>query len=87
MRVTRSSTRTSICPRVIRRNVLEPLAPHLPGEDGFKPLSKLRSYIEQASIPLPERLETWNLRLPREARRCSIRSSRAASIRARLSTS
>jgi asparagine synthase (glutamine-hydrolysing) len=48
-------------PAVIRRNVLEPLAPHLPGEDGFKPLSKLRSYIQQASIPLPERLETWNL--------------------------
>jgi asparagine synthase (glutamine-hydrolysing) len=48
-------------PAVIRRNMLEPLAPHLSGEDGFKPLWKLRSYIQQASIPLPERLETWNL--------------------------
>jgi asparagine synthase (glutamine-hydrolysing) len=47
-------------PGVLRRSVLEPFAPHLPGEDGFKPLSKLRSYIQQASIPLPERLETWN---------------------------
>lgn len=47
-------------PGVVRRYLLEPLAPHLPGEDGFKPLSKLRSYIQQASIALPERLETWN---------------------------
>ncbi|MGH8174708.1 MAG: asparagine synthetase B family protein [Steroidobacter sp.] len=47
-------------PTALRTGVLEPLAPHLPGEDGFKPLSKLRSYIQQARIPLPERLETWN---------------------------
>jgi asparagine synthase (glutamine-hydrolysing) len=47
-------------PGALRRAVLEPLASHLPGEGGFKPLAKLRSYIEQARIPLPERLETWN---------------------------
>ena len=45
---------------MLRRGVLEPVAPLLPAEGGFKPLSKLRSYIEQARIPLPERLETWN---------------------------
>jgi asparagine synthase (glutamine-hydrolysing) len=47
-------------PAAIRRGVLEPLAGILPGEGGFKPLAKLRSYIEQARIPLPERLESWN---------------------------
>jgi asparagine synthase (glutamine-hydrolysing) len=47
-------------PRLLRRQVLERLAPHLPGEGGWRPLSKLRSYVEQARIPLPERLESWN---------------------------
>lgn len=47
-------------PGMLRRCILEPLGPHLPAEGGFKPLSKLRSYIEQARIPLPERFETWN---------------------------
>lgn len=47
-------------PGMLRRQVLERLAPLLPGEGGLRPLSKLRSYIEQARIPLPERLESWN---------------------------
>jgi asparagine synthase (glutamine-hydrolysing) len=47
-------------PAFARESLLEPLAPRLPGEGGFKPLAKLRSYIEQARIPLPERLESWN---------------------------
>lgn len=47
-------------PGILRRNLIEPLVPHLPGEGGFKPLSKLRSYVEQARIALPERLESWN---------------------------
>jgi asparagine synthase (glutamine-hydrolysing) len=47
-------------PGFLRRGAIEPLSSILPGEGGFKPLAKLRSYVEQARIPLPERLETWN---------------------------
>jgi asparagine synthase (glutamine-hydrolysing) len=47
-------------PGFLRRGAIEPLSSLLPGEGGFKPLAKLRSYVEQARIPLPERLETWN---------------------------
>jgi asparagine synthase (glutamine-hydrolysing) len=47
-------------PRSLRRGMLERVAPYLPGEGGWSLLSKTRSYIEQARIPLPERLESWN---------------------------
>lgn len=47
-------------PAAVRTHFLEPLALRLPGEGGFKPIAKVRSYIEQARIPLPERLESWN---------------------------
>ena len=46
-------------PAWMRRGVLEPLA-FAPGAAALPPLRKLRSYIEQARIPLPERLETYN---------------------------
>ena len=32
----------------------------LPGGDALLPVRKLRSYIRQASIPLPERMESYN---------------------------
>jgi asparagine synthase (glutamine-hydrolysing) len=44
-------------PRLLRR-AIEPVAMRLPGRP--KVLQKVRSYVEQARIPLPERLETWN---------------------------
>lgn len=44
-------------PRAVRRGV-EPLASHLPA---LGPLRKLRSYIAQARVPLPDRLESYNL--------------------------
>lgn len=47
-------------PQALRRGLIEPLALGVPGGDRLAPLRKLRSYIRQASIPLPERLEAYN---------------------------
>jgi asparagine synthase (glutamine-hydrolysing) len=47
-------------PALLRRGVIEPLARAVPPEGGLMPLRKLRSYIDQARIPLPDRLETYN---------------------------
>ncbi|MBV6416814.1 MAG: Asparagine synthetase [glutamine-hydrolyzing] 1 [Steroidobacteraceae bacterium] len=48
-------------PAWARRGILEPLSGRIAPESPITPLRKLRSYIDQARIPLPERLETWNL--------------------------
>lgn len=45
-------------PRSLRSGLMEPLARRLP--DTIAPLRKVKSYVEQARIPLPERLETYN---------------------------
>jgi asparagine synthase (glutamine-hydrolysing) len=47
-------------PDVLRRALIEPVAFSLPGHDRIAPLRKLASYIRQASVPLPDRLETYN---------------------------
>jgi asparagine synthase (glutamine-hydrolysing) len=47
-------------PRSVRRALIEPLAFSLPGSERIAPLRKLGSYIRQASVPLPDRLETYN---------------------------
>lgn len=47
-------------PTLLRKGLLEPLALRIPGMDRVPPIRKLRSYIEQALIPLPDRLETYN---------------------------
>jgi len=46
-------------PALLRRGVIEPMA-HLPGLSNHFPLSKLKSYIAQAKIGLPLRLESYN---------------------------
>src|SRR5512139_714554 len=46
-------------PAAIRRGVIEPLA-HLPGLSDSFPLSKLKSYVRQANMRLPLRLESYN---------------------------
>jgi asparagine synthase (glutamine-hydrolysing) len=46
-------------PALLRRGAIEPLA-HLPGLSNRFPLSKLKSYVAQANIGLPLRLETYN---------------------------
>ena len=50
----------SLIPKALRRGLIEPLAFSLPGNDRIAPLRKLASYIRQASVPLPDRLETYN---------------------------
>lgn len=55
-------------PAPLRNGVIEPLA-RLPGLTRLPPVRKLRSYIRQANIPLPERMESYNYiyRQPLEA--------------------
>ena len=47
-------------PGVLRRGLIEPVALGMPGADRLAPLRKLASYIRQASVPLPDRLESYN---------------------------
>lgn len=48
-------------PAALRNGLLEPITLNMPGSQRVKLLRKARSYIEQASIPMPARLETYNL--------------------------
>lgn len=47
-------------PSAVRSALIEP-AVGLPGVDAFMPLRKLKSYVHQARIPMPARMETYNL--------------------------
>lgn len=47
-------------PRSVRQGLVEPLAFGLPGIGSVALGRKLQSYIRQASLPLPERLEAYN---------------------------
>jgi asparagine synthase (glutamine-hydrolysing) len=48
-------------PAALRTGAIEPLAAVLlPAQGGPTPLRKLRSYVEQARVPMPARLETYN---------------------------
>lgn len=46
-------------PGLVRDGLIEPVA-GLPGMDRIPPARKLQSYIRQAKVALPERLETYN---------------------------
>jgi asparagine synthase (glutamine-hydrolysing) len=48
-------------PAIMRKGILEPLVFGLPGAGALPLVQKARSYIEQASIPMPARTETYNL--------------------------
>ena len=48
-------------PAFFRKGVLEPMVRHMPLADHFTLLRKARSYIAQASMPMPERYESYNL--------------------------
>ncbi|MDL2353696.1 MAG: asparagine synthase-related protein [Pseudomonadota bacterium] len=48
-------------PGLLRKALLEPAIFHFPGAKGIGLMRKARSYIEQASVPMPARLETYNL--------------------------
>jgi len=47
-------------PEMLRSRLLEPLVFAFPGGKNIMPIRKARSYIEQANIPLPDRLESYN---------------------------
>jgi len=46
-------------PGFLRSGLIEPLA-HLPGMGALGPGAKLQSYLRQANMPLPERMESYN---------------------------
>jgi asparagine synthase (glutamine-hydrolysing) len=48
-------------PGLLRRGLLEPALLALPPDFGFTPLRKLRSYVEQARPPMPQRYQDYNL--------------------------
>jgi asparagine synthase (glutamine-hydrolysing) len=47
-------------PGLLRHGLVEPLARAIDPDSRITPLRKLRSYVDQACIPMPERLESWN---------------------------
>ncbi|MCC2682304.1 MAG: asparagine synthase (glutamine-hydrolyzing) [Nitrosospira multiformis] len=48
-------------PLLLRKGLIEPVVFGLPGGGAFPLIRKARSYVEQASIPMPARTETYNL--------------------------
>jgi len=48
-------------PRLVRKALLEPAVFNFPGGQRVRLMRKARSYIEQASVGMPARLETYNL--------------------------
>ena len=48
-------------PTLLRKGIIEPLVFGFPGGAALPPIRKARSYVEQASIPMPARTETYNL--------------------------
>jgi asparagine synthase (glutamine-hydrolysing) len=47
-------------PAGLRSWFIEPIALRLPGAETIAPLRKLGSYVRQANIPLPDRLQSYN---------------------------
>lgn len=47
-------------PGFLRRGLIEPVADLIKADSGPVPVRKFRSYVEQARIPMPQRLEYWN---------------------------
>lgn len=48
-------------PAWLRRGLIEPLLFAIPGGESITPLRRARSYIEQARIPMPDRIEVSNM--------------------------
>jgi len=48
-------------PAALRNYLLSPFILSLPEDKGFKLLRKARSYVAQATVPMPHRMETYNL--------------------------
>lgn len=50
-------------PGLLKKSIIEPLIFNFPYGSKITPIRKIHSYINQANIPLPERLETYNFLL------------------------
>lgn len=48
-------------PKLMRSGIIEPMLRGFPGAGRIGPLRKVRSYVEQANIPMPDRIESYNL--------------------------
>ncbi len=48
-------------PRLLRKGLLEPLLAAMPEPLRIRPLRQASAFIGRANVPLPERLEIWNL--------------------------
>lgn len=48
-----------LLPTTLRKTLIEPLV-HFPGLSALAPFRKAQSYIRQANVPLPERMESYN---------------------------
>ncbi len=48
-------------PSALRKQIVEPLVFGIPGGANLPVICKARSYIEQATVPMPARTETYNL--------------------------
>jgi len=46
-------------PAFLRRKVLEPILFHIPAGDSIWPVRKARSYVRQASVPMPNRTQAY----------------------------
>lgn len=66
-------------PVSLRKSLIEPLTSRIAEDSVIMPLRKLKSYVDQANIPLPERFETWNF-VYREGRHTMLDPDFAASI-------
>ena len=49
-----------VLPAMLRHKAIEPVLLRAPGIGRIAPLRKARSYVEQAIVPLPDRLESYN---------------------------
>jgi asparagine synthase (glutamine-hydrolysing) len=48
-------------PRMVREGMIEPMLRNMPGAGKVRPLRRAGAFIDRANVPLPERLEIWNL--------------------------
>lgn len=49
-----------LIPEALRKGLVEPVVLRFPGAGRLPPARKLASYVRQARVPLPDRLETYN---------------------------
>jgi asparagine synthase (glutamine-hydrolysing) len=50
-----------LLPEMVRQRIIEPVMLDLVRDTKLWPVRKFRSYVQQASVPMPERLQTYNL--------------------------